>query len=88
MTSIFSKFFHSKEREEKAQFERENRQLVSDLAYVCNRLREIRAAYDLVCEDELVEAMIYEEKSLMSKYSYLLRIAKERKLTNIPVVSQ
>ena len=31
----------------------------------------------MVWEDELIEALIYEEKALFARYAYLLRKAKE-----------
>ena len=86
MLNFISKLLGKNEEDE--QKAREDKQIIEDITYVCSRLRSIRASYDMVCEDELVEAMIYEEKALLSKYSYLLRVAKERSLTNIPAISQ
>lgn len=44
------------------------------------RLEQIQESFDLVCESELIDAMIYEEKALKTKYAYLLRLAKEKKI--------
>ncbi|MCI8623385.1 MAG: DUF2508 family protein [Provencibacterium sp.] len=49
-----------------------------DMDEVVRLLDNCRRRFDLVLEDELLEAAIYEENALMARYRYLLRIAKER----------
>ncbi len=56
------------------------RQLLDDLDYVTNRLRQIRESFDMTEEPELVDALIYEELAMKSRYDYLIRTAKERKI--------
>ena len=53
-------------------------QLISDIENCVDKLKKVRERYDLVCEDELIEALIYEEKALYARYSYLLRLAREQ----------
>lgn len=64
------------EREEK-EF---RRQILDDLDYVSERLERIRESYDMTSEPELVDALIYEEKALRSRFDYLIRIAKEKNI--------
>ena len=59
----------------------QNKYKLESFADVINVLFTIQETYDLVCEDELIDAMIYEELSLKSQYAYLLRKAKEEKIT-------
>ncbi len=56
------------------------RQLFEDLDFVTARLRQIHESFDMTAEPELVDALIYEELALRSRYDYLIRTAKERKI--------
>ena len=56
------------------------RQILEDLDYVSERLERIRESYDMTSEPELVDALIYEEKALRSRFDYLIRIAKEKNI--------
>lgn len=56
------------------------RQLLEDLNFVSERLERIRESYDMTDEPELVDALIYEEKALRSRFDYLIRIAKEKNI--------
>lgn len=58
--------------------EKERRQLLSDIDSCVAKINKVRERYDLVIEDELIEALIYEEKALYARYSYLLRLAREK----------
>ena len=57
------------------------RQLLEDLDHVSLRLEQIRESYDMTSEPELVDALIYEEKALKSRFDYLIRIAKEKNIS-------
>ncbi len=58
-----------------------SQKLKSDLDLVSGRLLEIQETFDLVTDSELIDAMIYEELSLKSRYAYLLKLAKENHVT-------
>ena len=74
------KLFLKKDRTE--QEEQEFRQqLLADLDFVSARLERIRESYDMTAEPELVDALIYEEKALRSRFDYLIRIAKEKNIS-------
>ena len=57
------------------------RQLLDDLDFVSERLERIRESYDMTAEPELVDALIYEEKALRSRFDYLIRVAKEKNIS-------
>lgn len=57
------------------------RQLLADLDFVSQRLERIRESYDMTAEPELVDALIYEEKALRSRFDYLIRTAKEKNIS-------
>ena len=73
------KLFEKKDpdRQEEMEF---RRQILEDLDYVSERLERIRESYDMTSEPELVDALIYEEKALRSRFDYLIRIAKEKNI--------
>ncbi len=56
------------------------KQLLEDLDFVTERLRQIRESFDMTSEPELVDALIYEELAMKSRYDYLIKTAKERKI--------
>ncbi len=65
----------------KSQEEEEfKRQLLEDIDFVTERLRQIRESYDMTGEPELIDALIYEELAMKSRYDFLIRTAKERKI--------
>ena len=57
------------------------RQILEDLDFVSERLERIRESYDMTSEPELVDALIYEEKALRSRFDYLIRTAKEKNIS-------
>ena len=56
------------------------KQLLEDIDFVSQRLERIRESYDMTSEPELVDALIYEEKAMQSRFDYLIRIAKENNI--------
>ncbi len=69
-----------KKKDKNSPDEEFKRQLLEELDYVTNRLRQIRESFDMTGEPELVDALIYEELAMKSRYDYLIRTAKERKI--------
>ena len=74
------KLFNKTDRAEQEENEF-RRQLLEDLDYVSNRLERIQESYNMTAEPELVDALIYEEKALRSRFDYLIRIAKEKNIS-------
>ena len=56
------------------------KRLLEDIDFVSQRLERIREAFDMTSEPELVDALIYEEKAMRSRFDYLIRIAKENNI--------
>ena len=56
------------------------RQLLEDIDFVTERLEHIRESYDMTAEPELVDALIYEEMAMRSRFDYLIRVAKENNI--------
>ena len=54
--------------------------ILEDIEFVSQRLERIRESYDMTSEPELVDALIYEEKAMRSRFDYLIRIAKENNI--------
>ena len=72
------KFFSDKSSHNKnADF---RKQLFEDMDFVTQRLAQIRECFDMTAEPELVDALIYEELAMKSRYDYLLRVAKENNI--------
>lgn len=76
MMTLFKK--KDPDRQDEQEF---RRQLLDDLDFVSERLERIRESYDMTAEPELVEALIYEEKALRSRFDYLIRTAKEKNIS-------
>ena len=56
------------------------KRLLDDIDFVSQRLERIQESYDMTSEPELVDALIYEEMAMRSRFSYLIRIAKENNI--------
>lgn len=57
------------------------RELLSDLDETLAELRYARNCFENAREPEIIEACVYEIKSAEARYNYLLRKAKESKLS-------
>lgn len=47
-----------------------------DIDEVLRQLHESSERFDLVCDDDLIESIIYEQNALMARYRYLLKAAR------------
>lgn len=74
------KLFNTKKAADEAE-EDFRRRLFEDIDFVTERLRQIRESYDMTAEPELVDALIYEELAMKARLDFLIRTAKERKIT-------
>lgn len=55
--------------------------LREDLNEVSTRLRDLEENFNCIRDDELIDAVIYEQQALMSRYRYLIRLAKENNIS-------
>lgn len=52
------------------------KKLIEDIRDVKISLEGIQTKFNMTSDSDLIEALIYEERALNSRYSYLLRLAK------------
>lgn len=63
---------------EKDKADREQAEIIEELEFIQNRIDANETMFNLASDEEIIDAMIYEQKSLHSRYAYLLKIAKEK----------
>lgn len=51
------------------------------LNYIQNRLEKVRQMYDMECDPEKIESLIYEEKALMIRLNHLIKTAKAENIS-------
>ena len=59
-----------------------------DMKTVKNRLESVRSRFDLATDEDIVDALIFEEKSLLAHYEYLIKKSKSlgiKPSNNIPI---
>ena len=52
---------------------------------VTKKLENIKCRFDFEVDDDMIEACIYEERALLSRYSFLLTLAKQKGLCQSPL---
>ncbi len=50
-----------------------------DIKYINSRLEYVRKSFDMVSDEKLIDAIIYEEISLKARHDFLTKRAKELK---------
>lgn len=63
---------------ETGKMSRDQTEIIEELESLKDRIDANEAMFNLASEEEMIDAMIYEQKSLQSRYAYLLKIAKEK----------
>ncbi len=61
-------------------------ELLSDIDEIVSKLSHCRRRFNLVTDDDLIEAAIYEELALRSRYAYLMKTAREKGITGRTVL--
>lgn len=56
-------------------------EILEELAYLRDRLEKLNTLFNMAETDEETEALIYEEKAVMLRYSYIIREAKKLGIT-------
>jgi phosphoribosyl-ATP pyrophosphohydrolase len=64
-------------KEQDSNREQYRKQLLKDIDRITKRLSEAENLFNLAADDDLIEAVIYEEKSLQARYAYLLKLARQ-----------
>lgn len=69
----------------KSVYDEETDPILIELAQVTNKLNNIKCRFDFEVDDDMIEACIFEERALLSRYSFLLSLAKQKGLRQSPV---
>ena len=56
----------------------ENSDIIEELERITERFKANELLFNMMTEDEMIEAVIFEQRSLQSRYAYLLKVAKEK----------
>lgn len=56
----------------------ESSRLIEELEKITEQFRANEQLFNMMTDDEMIEAAIFEQRSLQSRYAYLLKIAKEK----------
>ena len=59
--------------------------ILLEIAEVTRKLSNIKCRFDFEVDDDMIEACIFEERALLSRYSFLLSLAKQRGLCQSPI---
>lgn len=57
------------------------KEVLEDIREVNRQLQEIEVRFNLASDSDLIESLIYEERALRARYTYLLRLAKAKGVT-------
>lgn len=61
-------------------------ELLADIDDIVSRLSHCRRVFNLVTDSDLIEAAIYEELALRSRYAYLMKRARAEGITEKAVL--
>lgn len=56
----------------------ENSGLIQELERITEQFRANEQLFNMMTDDEMIEAVIYEQRALQSRYAHLLKIAREK----------
>lgn len=62
----------------KKQEDEKKKDLINDINRVRMEIDSCKARFDLLSDEKLIESLIYEERALYARYSFLLDLAKDR----------
>lgn len=85
MNSFFQKLNITKkisDLQTKRTKQNQDKEFFDDIHEVQNRLDSVKSRYNLASDTDLVDSLIFEEKSLVSRYEYLIKTAKDKGIKN------
>ena len=56
----------------------ENSEIIQELERITDMFRANEMLFNMMTDDEMIEAVIFEQRSLQSRYTHLLKVAKEK----------
>ena len=59
--------------------------ILVEISEVTQKLKNIKCRFDFEIDDDMIEACIFEERALLSRYSHLLSLARQKGLCQSPV---
>lgn len=66
----------------KKEKDKQEEKLIEDIRELCLMMENAYERFENESDSDLIDALIYEIESLKARYRYLLRIAKESKITS------
>lgn len=64
----------------------DSEEILADIDEIVNELSHCRRIFNLVTDSDLIEAAIYEELALRSRYAYLMKRARAQGITGRTVL--
>lgn len=64
----------------------DSEEILADIDEIVSRLSHCRRIFNLVTDSDLIEATIYEELALRSRYAYLMKRARAQGITGRTVL--
>lgn len=64
----------------------DSEEILADIDEIVNELSHCRRIFNLVTDSDLIEAAIYEELALRSRYAYLMKCARAQGITGRTVL--
>ncbi len=72
---LLEKIRTQKEKKKQTEF---NKNLVKAIEEVKLQIESVESRFNLLSDSDLVESMIFEERALKARYTYLMGVAKEK----------
>lgn len=72
------KILNKKKTKKRTESEKERDEILSELESISDMLKKSETMFNIAEDEKMLEAVIYEQKALQSRYIYLLNRAKEK----------
>ncbi len=79
MSNIFDRLCEKKERKRENKYKRE---ILEDVFDTAQKIKAADNAFDEVDDPQIIDSVIYYQKSLVAKQGYLMKLTKELGITN------
>ena len=79
MSNIFDRLCEKKERKREDKYKRE---ILEDVFDTAQKIKAADNAFDEVDDPQIIDSVIYYQKSLVAKQGYLMKLTKKLGITN------
>ncbi len=88
-TIILQRFFHPAREftNYKEEHSTDEMQILNEIADVTKKLENVKNKFDYAVESDVIDSLIYQELSLHSRYSYLIKLAKQKGIVCSPCLN-